>query len=333
MPQESTAPFPQRLLLTITGIAAALTFVVILLSAYIRLAEAGLGCSPWPACFAQFSSETQTQAQDLLSPLRGDYQTLRVLHRVSASIVTLLVLIIASTGFRYRAEVGIGIPAGILIFTALLTVLGVNTPTREMPLIAFGNLMGGIILLALLFWLVLRLLYGRGPATPPTSSVTYLTVIGRCALLAVFLQIASGGWASANYSSAACSGLFSCDHVNPSRIVSGFNPFRQLPLGQPEGILLDSSAASIMLVHHVAALLFSVVVSVCLYVLFRRARQLRGNLLVILVLLIATFSLGSLSALIEMPLWSGILHDVLSVLFLLATCRLTYLIQLGRGQH
>jgi len=324
MPANSIRPFPHRFLLIITGLAAVLTFVIILLSAYIRLAESGLGCSPWPECYAHFSSDPQMQSP--LGQLQGDHFGVRLMHRVTASVIALLVLMIVAIGFRYRDADGAGIrlPVAILIVIVLLTLLGINTPTRELPLIAFGNLVGGYVLLALLFWLGLRLMHEKTTAIG-VGSVT--AAPSRLALLAVSLQIASGGWASANYSTAACSGILHCNQVDSSQLISGFNPLRQLPIA--EGILLDGSASSIMLVHQVAAVFLSLVVTVCLVPMLRQATELRTNLLVILFLLIATFSLGGMGTVLEMPLWSGMLHNLLSILFLLATGRLTYLIHAG----
>lgn len=337
MPSDSTRRFPQRFLLIVTCIATLVTFLIILLSAYIRLAESGLGCSPWPGCFAHFGTDPQSQA--VLGPVAGDHRTPRLLHRLLASLVTILVLIITSTSFHYRAAVrhGISLPAAILIVTLFLTMLGISTPKRELPLIAFGNLVGGYVLLALLYWLALSMLYAKTTtektAEQRTESATSPTGTSRIVLLAVLLQIASGGWAGANYSTAACSGLFHCSQVGSSQIITGFNLLRRLPLYRPDGILMDGSAASIMMGHHVVAVLFSVVIAACLYSLFRRAAELTNSLLVLLFFLFATFSVGIAGTVLDMPLWSGILHNLLSILFLLATLDLTFRIHSGLRQH
>lgn len=328
MPSDSTRRFPQGFLLAISCTATVLTFFIILMSAYIRLAESGLGCSPWPECFAHFSTSSQTQG--VLIPLEGDHRALRSLHRLFASVLTLLVLIITYISFWYRAAHGIGLrlPSGILIVTVVLAVLGINTPDREFPSIAFGNLVGGFILLSLLYWLVLLLLYEK--TTTDNSSASYHpSGLSRFVLLAVCLQIVSGGWASANYATAACSGLFHCSEVDYSQLIHGFNLLRHLPLYQPEGILVDPSAASILLGHHLLAVLLSVVVAVCLYSLFRQANRLKINLVVMLIFLIIDFSVGLLGTRLDNPLWAGTLHSLFSILLLLATIHLTFMVHGG----
>lgn len=328
---------PQNFLLIVTCIATLVTFLIILLSAYIRLAESGFGCSPWPGCFAHFATDPQSYA--VLGPVAEDHHTPRLLHRSLAGLVTVLVLIITFTSFRHRAAVrsGTSLPTAILIVTLLLTMLGINTPNRELPLIAFGNLVGGYVLLALLYWLALSMLNAKTStekaAEQRTKSATPPVAASRIVLSAVLLQIASGGWAGANYSTAACSGLFRCSQVGSSQIITGFNLLRQLPLDRPDGVLMDASAASIMMGHHIVSVLFSVVIGVCLYSLFRRVAELRTSLLVLLFFLCATFSLGIVGTVLDMPLWSGILHNLLSILFLLATLRLTFGIHSGLLQH
>ncbi len=55
---------------------AALSMLIVLVSAYIRLNGAGLGCAPWPECYGQILSGGP-------HPHAGG---VRVLHRVAASL-------------------------------------------------------------------------------------------------------------------------------------------------------------------------------------------------------------------------------------------------------
>jgi cytochrome c oxidase assembly protein subunit 15 len=330
MPSDSVEPFPRMRLLIIACTATFLTFLVILLSGYIRLAESGLGCSPWPECFAHFT--TDPQAQGVIIPLEGDHRTLRTLHRLLASFLTILVMIISYIGFRYRAvtRIALRLSAGILIVTVILAVLGINTPDREFPLIAFGNLVGGFVLLCLLYCLTLRLWYEN--ATPDTSAgptANRAKGLSRITLIAVTVQIISGGWASANYSTAACSGLFNCSKVDYSHLVDGLDLFRQLPLYQPDRMIMDESLPSIMFGHHLVAVFLSMVVSVCLYPLLRQATELRIIAVIMLCFLLLDISVAILGTYLEMPLWTGTTHSLFSILLLLTAFHLAFRVQKG----
>ena len=40
--------------------AAFLTFIVVVVGAYVRLQDAGLGCPDWPGCYGHYRSEEHT---------------------------------------------------------------------------------------------------------------------------------------------------------------------------------------------------------------------------------------------------------------------------------
>jgi len=334
MPSNPVRHFPQRFLLIISCTATLLTFLIILVSAYIRLAESGLGCSPWPACYAHFPADPQTRG--LAISLEGDHRILRLLHRVMASILTLMVFIITgiSCWYRSKSRIGISLPVTILMVILMLSVLGINTPNRELPFVALGNLIGGFTLLVLLSWLALKLqnredLPKLSTLPYPPSSIWIIHSI----LLAVILQIVTGAWASANYSAAACSGLLQCSKVDWTQITASFEPLRRLTLYHTGGMLEDAATAPIMLGHHLVAVVITAVIAVCLYPLFRQAVDLRPGIVVIFFFLLIDFALGVLGSQFGMPLWVGTLHSLFSIMLLLAAFHLAFRIHAGVRQE
>jgi heme A synthase len=112
---------PERLL---AGASLALVLVVIAASAAIRLS-----------------------AQDLGSAL----PVVRGIHRVSASVATLLIVAAAWLAWRGGRR---RLAAAILLVTAGLSVLGAATGISPPPWAQAGNLLGGLLLAALLAWLL-----------------------------------------------------------------------------------------------------------------------------------------------------------------------------------
>ena len=205
----------------LVSLSTLLVFLVILLSAYLRLANSGLGCSDWPACYALLSTRHDAQAA-----VPG-WATLA--HRLTASTLGLFILAMSVIAVQRRRQPGqsVGIPLLLLGLTVFLALLGYKTPAQLLPWVTLGNLLGGMGMLALLWWL--------GAASTPLSGHAYRSlrpwaVLG---LVVVGLQIALGAWNSANFAALACPSLLTCNDVQVSiaSIGEAFNPARHLAAG------------------------------------------------------------------------------------------------------
>ena len=157
---------PNRPLAALTAASLALTLVVVLTSAAIRL-----GTVP-PAQLAESAVLVVRGAQ-----------------RVAASLAALLVLLLAWRARRSSISQGAYGAAGIVLALSLLGVLAGTSPP---PLAALGNLLGGLTLAAVLAWLLGRE-EGR-PARPARTrgiAVAILFLAVQCvvgARLAIFAQ-------------------------------------------------------------------------------------------------------------------------------------------------
>jgi len=109
----------------------------------------------------------------------------------------------------------------LFAITVFLSLLGYYTPTRSNPLITMGNLLGGMALLGLLWWLMQRV---EDTLVVPKNLGTFRP-LAWLALGLVLIQILLGGWSSANYASGNCPGLLRCegDILTPANAQDAFN--------------------------------------------------------------------------------------------------------------
>jgi cytochrome c oxidase assembly protein subunit 15 len=116
---------------TLVFLSLLLTLVTVILSAYIRLSTNGIGCSDWPDCFGQVGALSQYDAMTSFSNARPDlpHGVARALHRVVASILGVLVVLIVISAFRMRKQGGPGLlmPLAVLGLTLFLAILGYST--------------------------------------------------------------------------------------------------------------------------------------------------------------------------------------------------------------
>ncbi len=204
MPPDAASAFDRALLI----FTAALAFCVVALGAWVRLNAAGLGCPDWPACYGHLSAAGA--ARDAASidavypqqPLIPAKAALEMLHRYLAG--TLGLLVAASAFFLWRR--GRPTTAAILVLLVVFqALLGMWTVTRRLaPLTVTGHLLGGMSLLALLWWLALDA--GAAPQWPRHR----LFPLAAAGLALLFAQIALGAWTSSHQAGLACLGFPAC---------------------------------------------------------------------------------------------------------------------------
>ena len=151
-----------RYFLNGVGIAAIITLLVIVLGAYVRLTDAGLGCPDWPGCYGHLLGIPQTtseieKAQEVYPgwKVETDKAWTEMMHRYFAGglgLIILLLTVFAFITYRQRRNMMLLI-LGVVVFQALL---GMWTVTMLLqPVIVVAHLLGGFTVLALLWWLYL----------------------------------------------------------------------------------------------------------------------------------------------------------------------------------
>lgn len=290
-----------RLVGVLAALAAALTLVVITVSALLRLAQAGLGCEPWPQCYGI------ALATEWLAPVRAT-------HRVSALVVALIVLlafVLAVSGGRAAARLA-AIAGAALAVTAFLTWVGIITPGTRLPAVALANLVGGMTLFALLWWLVLE---ARGAGRKSNGRVGALALIALPLLIA---QIGLGALAHATFGSASCPTLAGCAASDwlPQLSAAAFDPFRPVA-GVAGHSLPHADAAAVHMTHRALALVVTAWLAMVAWHAWRipATRASGMALAAALMLQIAT---GVLLVVLQLPLAAAVVHNVAASLLLAA---------------
>ena len=196
------------------------TFIVVVVGAYVRLSDAGLGCPDWPGCYGEL---TPHQAQDDIAkaveeqggthgPVSMGKAWKEMFHRYIAGGLGLVILAIAVTAWLRRRE----LQQSPLLATSLVglvtfqAALGMWTVTMLLkPVIVTLHLLGGLATLALLAWLGLR----QEKFQPASPAAVRLRPWALLALLIVIAQIMLGGWVSTNYAALACIDFPTCHGV------------------------------------------------------------------------------------------------------------------------
>lgn len=201
--------------LVLAGIVLAL--MVIILGAYTRLTDAGLGCPDWPGCYGHLTvpqTESHIEAAETAYPERpfeAEKAWNEMIHRYFAGALGLLILIIFIQSFRERAyHKPFKLPMFLLALVIFQGALGMWTVTLNLlPVVVMGHLLGGFTVLSCLFLLYLRLTPYRIPGGD--SRVIRLSKFAAIGIAILVGQIALGGWTSANYAALACTELPICE--------------------------------------------------------------------------------------------------------------------------
>ena len=95
---------------TLVKISIFLTLVVIILGAYTRLTDSGLGCPDWPGCYGYLvvpkSDDAVTQAEIAYPerPLEAKKAWIEMIHRYFAGTLGLLILAIFIAALKNRQQ-------------------------------------------------------------------------------------------------------------------------------------------------------------------------------------------------------------------------------------
>lgn len=274
--------------------ALVLTVAITAASAFIRHHGAGLGCSPWPECYAE---SVAPRAPDEASAVH----TARAVHRITAGTVGILVLLITFVGWTSLRGRGERIAAvAALVVTLGLAWLGRYTP-HDIPAVTLGNVIGGFTLAGLLAWLAARPSEDTGRVA--ANGAGWVTI----APAAMVLQTASGSLISARHAVTAC-GLFGCAASDAAGALSSWAAF--------DVFLAGTAGAAPQIAHRVMA-----IVTAGIVLLAARQSGLRvGTVLVALV--IGQFATGLATVAGLDPLFTATLHNALSATLvgLLAAC-------------
>lgn len=326
------SPKSSALALLALSVLLAGVFAVNSLSAYIRHVESGLECQPWPACYGVVGQHADRESERAASmQALTPHSVVKKWHRALASVMVLLlaVVLVQTTGKRAQANgLDLGdrlLPYAMALVMVVLAVVGPSSHLKTLPIIALINLVGGVTLLALVWRLVLSV-----AATSHIATDARTWALSRHVVWVVLAQIALGAWVSANFAGAACGEVFAC--VNQAGTRGGldaFWPFRALTLDGTGRIVMDGGTWWIHVVHRLAAVGVAAYLAFVGFALWRATPAVRGDVLILLLLLGGQVGLGVASVAQKLPLNAVLLHHLTASMLLLAAIRIRYRIDPG----
>jgi len=245
---------------------AVLTFVVIVLGAYTRLTDAGLGCPDWPGCYGRLivpQSEEQVIEKHYLDQraLEPEKGWMEMIHRYFAGALGLMILALTIWAWRRRRrhpEQPVGLPTTLLALVIFQAALGMWTVTLLLkPVIVMAHLLGGFATFSLLVLLALRTAPRR-----PTAPIRGWRKVSAIALLVLVVQIALGGWTSTNYAALSCLDFPTCQGswVPEMDFDEAFVMWRGLGVNYEFGVLEHPARTAIHVTHRVGALVTFLVI-------------------------------------------------------------------------
>ncbi len=315
--------------------ATVFAIVVVILGAFTRLSDAGLGCPDWPGCygFMHISSQSEHAVEATRAfpeqPYQFDKAWPEMVHRYFAGTLGVLVLILALLCWFKQKRTTVKQSTFLLLLVIFQAALGMWTVTMKLhPLVVLLHLMGGVATLSLLASLTIR--YHFNLTSPyqekSLSIIKRLTLMG---LVIVVLQVALGGWTSANYAAMVCIELPVCQGawLTNSDFISGFQLWGREAETYEYGILDANSRIAIHVAHRIGAIVTTLFVSLLIFHLFNSGLKLvKGFAIIISVLLLAQLVLGINNILMQLPLFNAVLHNATgAILVMTLTCLLTVL--------
>lgn len=322
-------------LTNLVRLSLVLTFVVIMLGAYTRLADAGLGCPDWPGCYGHLSVPNESHeialAKSLYPSLTVEAHKawLEMIHRYFAGALGLVVFAITFFSLKSRV-VSIGLPVALSLVIVFQALLGMWTVTMKlMPIVVMGHLLGGFTLFSLLCLLYWKLRDQQQPSETVVTESTGLKALALITLVLLMFQIALGGWTSSNYAALMCTSLPICqgDWVEYLDFKTAFQLIQPHSESYEFGTLDYGARMTIHVTHRIGAVLVTLFSLVLIYRLMSQSNVgLNKAGRRVGVLLALQLMLGMLNVLFSLPLVIAVAHNLGAALLFISVLQVNYLL-------
>jgi len=307
-------------------LATLVTLCVIVLGAWVRLEDAGLGCPDWPGCYGHLTVGSAVENADAANaafperPLEADKALKEMIHRYAASGLGLLIIAIAVVAWRNRRDPAqpMRLPGFLVALVVFQGLLGMWTVTLLVkPFIVTAHLVGGLATLALLWWLALRV--DRTTRPSGERSLRRLAVLG---FVVLALQILLGGWTSTNYSALACPDFPTCQNSfwPDMDFKDAFVLWRGLGIDYEGGVLDHPARVAIHYTHRLWGIVTAIMLGFVAWRAVRtgQSRAVRTAGTVLAVLLVAQWTIGPVMVMKALPLALATAHNAVAALLVLA---------------
>lgn len=324
------------MILRLNLIAILLAAVVVILGAYTRLTDAGLGCPDWPGCYGFLTVPDQihevTQAEQAFPerPVEADKAWNEMIHRYFAGSLGLLIAVIWLLSLkikRYRS-----LTSSLLVLVCFQAALGMWTVTMNLaPLVVMGHLLGGFATFSMLVLLALTIRRSESPflhedglaIAPQTMFVSKLV------LLILVCQIALGGWTAANYAAVVCTELPVCEGEWQSKI--DFDKAFSVPTGYATyeyGVFPYEARMTIHIMHRAGAVLTLFSVFWLVWLLLKSHNQFIRRFSYALSSIVAIqFVLGISNVVFQLPLGIAVAHNFVALCLLACLLSLMFMLK------
>ena len=295
---------------------AALAAIVVVLGAWVRLTNAGLGCPDWPGCYGHIYPQTGHEAGKAWHEMIHRY----VATSLGAVITTLLLWAVLRRKDRNQPLVPVTL---LFLVVCLQGALGALTVTLLLkPLIVTAHLFGGLTTLGLLLWLSIT--PARRDLTPAEVGLRHFALGGFGILM---LQIFLGGWTSTNYAAVACPDLPQCQRSwwPPMDFRDAFVLWRGLGLDYEGGILTNAARTAIHVTHRMGAMVTGcVLLTLGLTSLARGTGRVARAGALVAVAVVLQISIGIATVHFGVPLAVATLHNAGAALLV---CSMVWLLR------
>ena len=316
-------------------IGAVLATVVVVLGAWVRLTNAGLGCPDWPGCYGHFYPSGGHQASKAWHEM---------IHRYVATSLGITIIALLVWALVRRKDAGQPlIPVALLfVLVCLQGALGALTVTLLLkPLIVTAHLFGGLATLSLLWWLSIT--PERRASPPPEMGLRKFAI---AAFVVLILQIFLGGWTSSNYAAVACPDFPTCQRSWwPSMdFHDAFVLWRGISMDYEGGVLANPARMAIHFTHRLGAVVTGIaLISLGLLTCSRAgSRRLFWAGLFVMTAVLLQISIGITTVHFGIPLPLATLHNAGAALLIIAMVwlaralwpeRLVGVVPFEHGQH
>jgi cytochrome c oxidase assembly protein subunit 15 len=305
-----------------------LVFCVVMLGAWTRLRDAGLGCPDWPTCYGMLTVPTHSDDVERANalfpnqPVEAMKAWPETIHRYFASTLGTVIVVLAAIALWGRREPGMPVRHAVFLFflVCLQGAFGAWTVTMKLfPPVVTTHLLLGFTTMTFLLLLALR----AGNAFVPLGdggSARLLPLV-YAAIVVLALQIFLGGWTASNYAAAICTGLPICQGGWQGQLdfQDAFQPFgHDVPTYQYAPQLGAAAKLTIHVMHRLGAMLTTAVVLTLVGLLWQRAGQPRYRrfALALLVVLAIQVTLGVSNIVFQLPLAVAVAHNAVAALLL-----------------
>lgn len=259
---------------TLTVATLFLTIDLVVFGAFTRLTDSGLGCPDWPGCYGQnspWAAQVEIAAEQAMAPngpVTHAKAWIEMTHRYLATGVGALI-----TGLMVGAWWGRQAPGALSPWWATLTFVwvcaqgafGALTVTLKLqPIIVTTHLVGALLGVALLTAQVKRLQAIDVFKADAGAAASFKQRHGMVwwVLMLTLLQVALGGWVSANYAVLACTDFPTCQGQwwPEMDFENGFHLTRALGEDSQGGVIGMPALVAIHMAHRWMALVLTLAV-------------------------------------------------------------------------